>query len=112
MNNFDKLTKQILLESEELFKTTDPSGVVHYWKDRLHTILHNPNGPAITSPNGIKVYAVNNKFHRLDGPAVEGPNDHKQWFINNKKYTEEEFNKIVKDFKPEDLDIATDITSI
>lgn len=37
------------------------------------------------------------KKHRLDGPAIEKANGRKIWYIEGKEYTEEEFNKYVKD---------------
>ncbi len=40
-------------------------------------------------------YNKENQLHRLDGPAVEHTKG-KFWFINDKEYSEEEFNKVIK----------------
>ncbi len=61
--------------------------------------LHRDDGPAIEKVNGDKKWLVNGKWHREDGPAVICANGSKEWWINDVQYSEEEFNKKVKELK-------------
>jgi hypothetical protein len=49
--------------------------------------------------NGNKEWYKNDKYHKLDGPAVEYANGKKSWYIEGVNYTEEEFNKKIKEMK-------------
>jgi len=59
--------------------------------------LHRDDGPAVEYKNGIKFWYKEGKLHRLDGPAREWVYRAKEWWIEGKFYTEEEFNKKIKE---------------
>ena len=84
------------------------------WKN-LKGERHRVDGPAVEKVNRDEWYQAGKchkivwsdghdkewwfegKKHRLDGPAIEKANGRKIWYIEGKEYTEEEFNKYVKD---------------
>jgi hypothetical protein len=41
-------------------------------------------------------YNEEGKYHRIDGPAIEWSDGYKEWWVNGVRYTEEEFNELVK----------------
>jgi hypothetical protein len=59
--------------------------------------LHRLDGPAVEEANGSKFWYQNGKRHRLDGPAYEGVNGFKEWWIDDTKYSEDEFNQLLKE---------------
>jgi hypothetical protein len=60
---------------------------------------HRIDGPAIEYADGDKIWYQNGKYHRLDGPAIEYADGEKYWYIEGKEYTEEEYNKKVKEYE-------------
>ena len=62
----------------------------------LNGECHREDGPAVVWADGNKHWYLNRKLHRVDGPAIEWTNGHKVWYLNGEKYTEEQFNKILK----------------
>jgi hypothetical protein len=64
-----------------------------YIDDRLHRI----GGPAVDIPNRLLSWYVDGKLHRLDGPATWWYDGERTWNIDGAEYTEEEFNKIIKE---------------
>ena len=83
---------EIKLESEykDLDKYEDYYGNIFYLKKDTCTI-HNPYGPAYISKNGVKIYIINEKYHRLDGPAIIYTNGKEEYWINNKNLSKEKF---------------------
>jgi hypothetical protein len=60
-------------------------------------ILHRTDGPAAEWIIGVKYWFVDGKRHRIDGPAVEWDDGGKEWYIDNKFYSEQDFNKLIKE---------------
>lgn len=58
--------------------------------------FHSADGPAIEYDDGHKEWWINNKLHRTDGPAVEYANGNKEWWVSGIKYSEEEYNIVIK----------------
>ena len=68
---------------------------------------HREDGPAEEFSDGTKVWFKNGKLHRLDGPARECTDGYKQWAIEGIYYTEDEFNKKIKNSKIETFNAFT-----
>jgi len=66
--------------------------------------LHRDDGPACESVNGSKYWYKEGKRHRLDGPACESVNGFKFWYIEGEMYTEENFNKKIKEMNQPSCD--------
>ena len=62
----------------------------------LNGKLHREDGPAVEYSSGSKEWYLNGKRHREDGPAIEWSAGGKSWYLNGEAYTEEEFNKKMK----------------
>ena len=60
-------------------------------------LRHRVRGPAIEYANGDKAWYQNSLRHRIDGPSEEWADGSRYWYIHGKTYTEEEFNKYIKD---------------
>lgn len=77
----------------------DEFGIKWWFNDKNQ--VHRLDGPAIIYPNGTKRWYQNGLLHRLDGPAVEyfsgTDGHHTKWWIRGEHYTEEGFNKKVKE---------------
>jgi hypothetical protein len=85
-------------EAGELHRLDGPAinregGHKQWWVDGKR---HRLGGPAVEYSTGTKEWYVNGKRHRLDGPAIEWWDGDKAWWIEGKRYTEEQFNKKVK----------------
>src|SRR3972149_6313730 len=64
--------------------------------------LHRDNDlPAIEWNDGSKSWYQNGLLHRNNGPAYEELNGNKSWYIEGKEYSEEEFNKKIKEITNE-----------
>ena len=53
----------------------------------------------IRTPDRIKFYNTNGKYHREDGPAIEFPDDTKMWYYKGKYIdcsSQEEFIRLIK----------------
>ena len=74
-------------------------GDKYYHSDEEMSIRHREDGPAIEWTNGDKEWYINNKQHREDGPAIEWTNGNTYWYLNSVEYSEEEFNKKMKNSK-------------
>lgn len=61
-------------------KIVQEKGWTHYYKNGE---LHRDGAPAITGPNGEKMWYQYGNKHRDDGPAIELPSGHKYWYVNN-----------------------------
>ncbi len=97
-------------------KKIDSTGTIYYFLDSKPDhkglgVYHREDGPAVENSAG-KAYWNNGRLHRLDGPAIDHSNGKKEWFINGVEYSEDQFNKLVKQFKPEDLQQAFDILDV
>jgi hypothetical protein len=61
---------------------------------------HRLDGPAFINANGDKEYWQNGNRHRMDGPAYDGivrdGFSYKEYRINNVKYSQQEYEKIIK----------------
>ena len=70
---------------------------------------HNTKQPAVEwyHKNGkleYKAYYIEDKYHNIKGPAIEryddnGKLNYKAYYIDGKGYTEEEYNKTIKEVK-------------
>jgi len=56
------------------------------------------NKPAVEWGDGRKSWYVNGLSHRTNGPAFENASGHKSWHLEGVEYSEEEYNKKVKDY--------------
>jgi hypothetical protein len=63
---------------------------------RVDGKLHRIGGPAIEY-TGVGEWWVDGKMHRTDGPAVEYTGGSKEWWIDHERYTEYDFNKLIKE---------------
>ena len=74
--------------------------------------LHRIDGPAVERANGDKYWYIDGKLHRIDGPAVEyamlSGAANKSWYIDDQHYTEEDFNKLIREVKQ--LPLAMSLT--
>ena len=61
-----------------------PDGTIEYW---YRGQLHNPHGPAITTPHNGKIWFQNDRKHRLDGPAVIWPDGTEEYWLNGTQVT-------------------------
>ena len=68
-----------------------------YWFNKQQ-LLHNKLGPAYVYSKHTKQWYINGKLHRLDGPAVMHPS-YNEYYIDGKKYSEEDFDKKIKEIK-------------
>ena len=75
-------------------KTTYPNGTTK-WQNSQDN-YHRLNGPAIHYASGTKRWFINGKLHRINGPATHYNNGAKFWFINETKYSEADYNRILK----------------
>ena len=84
----------ILAELLTLTVTTDVRGYTSYTNQdgKLHRI----HGPAVTRPNGTRVWYQNGQLHRTDGPAVVFSHGERQYWINGRGFTENEFRRYQK----------------
>ena len=62
----------------------------------LNGQLHRTDGPAWEWADGSKLWWLNGQHHRVDGPAIERSDGEKQWWLNGKRYSETEWEKLVK----------------
>ena len=84
-------------ESENKDKPTEiDSAGTKIWRNNKGW-YHREDGPAIEWADGTKTWCINGLFHREDGPAIEHADGYKIWSINGMKYSEEEFNKKIKE---------------
>lgn len=60
--------------------------------------FHREDGPAIEDKNGDREWLVNGKYHRIDGPAIEKANGVKQYFLGGIYYSEDDYNRTVKEY--------------
>jgi hypothetical protein len=58
--------------------------------------LHRVDGPAVEFANGDKEWWIEGKLHRVDGPAVEYVYGDNEWWIDHERYTEYDFNNLIK----------------
>ena len=66
--------------------------------------LHRENDlPAIEYADGDKCWYVNGLHHRVNGPAYEYADGCKYWHLEGVRYSEEEYNEKVKDYKVETI---------
>jgi len=70
----------------------------------LNNKLHREDGPAIEYRDGSRAWYLNDKLHREDGPAYESVDGHLyEWFLNDEKMTEKQHriavNEKMKDTK-------------
>ena len=64
----------------------------------LNDQLHREDGPALEYEFGDKSWYLNGKLHCTLGPAINWDDgSYIKWFINGVEYSEEEFNKMVKE---------------
>ena len=61
----------------------------------LNDDYHKEDGPARIHPDGYKEWWLNGKLHREDGPAIEYPEGEKFYYLNGLNYSEKEFKKIL-----------------
>ena len=59
--------------------------------------LHNDDGPARVWDGGQREWYKRGKLHNEDGPAVIDADGTKWWYIDGTNYSEEEFNKKIKE---------------
>ena len=65
----------------------------------LNNKYHRIDGPAIECANGSKCWYQDGEHHRIDGPAIDYIDGYKEWWINGKKlkcHTQEEFTRLIK----------------
>lgn len=65
---------------------------------------HRVDGPAVVYKDGTSYWLIHGNLHRVDGPAIEHSNGDKEWYIDGDGYSEEQFNKLIKEIK--DLPLA------
>jgi len=70
----------------------------------LNDQFHREDGPAIEYADGRKFWYLNDKRHRADGPAIEYADGGKSWYLHGMKYTEQEFLKLTQPIK--DMTVA------
>jgi len=70
----------------------------------LNGVLHRENGPAIEFSTGSKFWYKEGKRHRVNGPAIEFVDGEKRWYIEDQEYTEEEFNKKIREMNQPSYD--------
>ena len=68
---------------EEQYIHVHSDGSKFYYKDKVKTILHRLDGPAVEHDDGYKEWYRDGYLHREDGPAIEHPNGRKEWYIND-----------------------------
>jgi len=66
-----------------------------YWS--LNGQYHRKYGPAYEYADGSKCWYLHGKRNREDGPACEYSDGNKYWYLNGKEYTEEEYNRKIKE---------------
>lgn len=66
------------------------STITYYFEDNIKLVVEDWG-------NGTKKWFQMGKLHRLDGPAVEWSDGSKEWWIKGYHYTEQTFNKKVKE---------------
>ena len=71
---------------EEQYIKIDKYGDKFYYKDKVMTVNHRTDGPAIERTNGHKAWYVDGKLRRSDGPAIEYANGGKSWFVDGKRH--------------------------
>lgn len=88
---------KITLDWPKMNHTIDKNGDERWYNDKGQ--LHRIGGPAIKCRHGYEEWRQNGLLHRLHGQAIVWTNGDEEWWIDGILYTEEEFNKIVKDRK-------------
>lgn len=120
---FSELIQLLESEEEPIHITTywddGKTKRAEYWKDR-NKENHRLDGPAkimyYSSGNlSLVVWYKHGKRHRLDGPAlIDYDEDGKtiyiqEYWINGRRYTKEEYDAFLKNVKPEDVDMLSDL---
>lgn len=59
--------------------------------------LHRENEPAVEWDDIGREWYQNGMLHRENGPAVERPDGDKEWWLGHEEYTQDEFNKTLKE---------------
>lgn len=81
------------------FHREDEPAIEYYTGGKVWIIkgkLHRENGPAVEGHKNNKEWWYKNERHREDGPAIESGSGRKQWWLNNKRYSEEQFKRIMR----------------
>ena len=55
----------------------ESAGGYKFYSDRDR--LHNEHHPTVITPDGLKLWYLNNKLARRDGPSIESPDGSKYW---------------------------------
>jgi hypothetical protein len=79
---------------QEKYIHIDKDGNKFCYKDRVRTILHRLDGPAIEWADESKEWCIDGKRHRLNGPAVEWADGSGEWYIDGKRLTEDQFDDL------------------
>ena len=74
------------------FVRTNSNGTEHWSFSTQNGVSHREGGPAAKLANGTLEWRVRGMLHNPDGPAVIHPSGVKDYYLKNTPYSEEEFN--------------------